>query len=93
MGWSDPSHWPVRRAEAHANQRALRTAGYRGAIDADGHALAGPGTQPTVFAAGYGVRHDARRHEHLASEAWAWARLDGGFDGDGEADHLGEVDR
>jgi hypothetical protein len=87
MGWAAPHDGsPARRAEADAHREALRVVAYKGPVDDDGHPLRGPGSYARVFSAGEGVPRDARRDEHLAAEAWAWARFDGGFDNDGEAD-------
>jgi hypothetical protein len=87
MGWSAPTSGWTRRAEATARIEALRALSYVDApIDADGYPLRGPGTHARVFSAGDVARRDARRDEHLAAEAWAAARFDGGSDADGEAD-------
>jgi hypothetical protein len=87
MGWSAPHDGsPVRRGEAAAQLEALRVVAYKGPVDDDGHPLRGPGCYARVFSAGTGVRRDAHRDDHLAAEAWAGARFDGGFDNDGEAD-------
>jgi len=86
MGWSAPESGWTRRAEATARIEALRALSYDAAIDADGYPLRGPGTYARVFSAGNVARRDPRRDEHLAAEAWAKARFDGGFDNDGEAD-------
>jgi hypothetical protein len=68
-----------RDAEAVGRLRALWDIGYEGRIDQDGYACDGPGTRLWVFSAQPGQR--SAGNGPLEAEAWAWGRLDGGWDG------------